>query len=306
MSKRIDLTGQTFGYLTVLKFDQEATYSHSGGNAYWQCQCQCGNIISVSGARLRNGNTKSCGCYRKITARQNTFQDLTNQKFGKLLVLRCIGSDNNKRALWECKCDCGNIGQYNTNVLTTGNTLSCGCLHKEIVSQKCSIDLTNQKFGLLTALKPTNKRIDDKIVWECKCECGNICEKVSSRLISGHVKSCGCLHSKGELEISNILIKNNINFIKEYTFDELLGDGNKPLRFDFYLPDYNRLVEFDGEQHFHPVETFGGLSQYNLQLKYDELKKQYAQAKQISLVRIPYTQRTLITIDDILGNKFLI
>lgn len=60
MSKRIDLTGQRFGRLVVIE------YSHvSNRNKYWKCQCDCGNTSIVSGALLRNGHTKSCGCLVK-------------------------------------------------------------------------------------------------------------------------------------------------------------------------------------------------------------------------------------------------
>ena len=54
-------------------------------------------------------------------------------------------------------------------------------------------DLTGQKFGRLTALKPTEKRRNNCVVWLCKCECGNYCEKKGSDLVRGSTRSCGCL-----------------------------------------------------------------------------------------------------------------
>lgn len=59
--KRKDLTGQTYGRLTVLAYAGAA----KNGNATWLCQCSCGNKTVVDGYRLRKGTTTSCGCYRR-------------------------------------------------------------------------------------------------------------------------------------------------------------------------------------------------------------------------------------------------
>lgn len=57
-------------------------------------------------------------------------------------------------------------------------------------------DLTGQKFGKLTAIKPLEKRINKKVVWLCKCDCGNECEIVGVSLTNGNSKSCGCITNK--------------------------------------------------------------------------------------------------------------
>lgn len=55
-----DLTGQIFNRLTVLK----KVKALSKASAYWECKCECENISIVSGAKLKLGATKSCGCYK--------------------------------------------------------------------------------------------------------------------------------------------------------------------------------------------------------------------------------------------------
>lgn len=52
-------------------------------------------------------------------------------KFGKLTVIQVVGRNNNKNLVWKCQCDCGNTVEVPTSSLTSGNTKSCGCLHKE-------------------------------------------------------------------------------------------------------------------------------------------------------------------------------
>jgi len=59
-----DETGNRYGRLTVLRrYDHTA---HSGLGAYWICRCDCGQEIAVLGAKLRNGNTRSCGCLARM------------------------------------------------------------------------------------------------------------------------------------------------------------------------------------------------------------------------------------------------
>ena len=85
-------------------------------------------------------------------------------------------------------------------------------------------------------------------MWECKCDCGNIIVVFGKYLDNGHVSSCGCLKSLGENKIQEILTKLNISFEKEKTFDSCRFEDTKALaRFDFYLPDYNIIIEYDGE-----------------------------------------------------------
>jgi len=69
-------------------------------------------------------------------------------------------------------------------------------------------DLTGQRFGRLTALGPTTKRASGKVVWECRCDCGNITYVNSRDLIRGNTRSCGCLmievnRRKGRLRIGS-------------------------------------------------------------------------------------------------------
>lgn len=216
MGKYKDITGQVFGRLTAIELDFEKTAKHS--KTYWKCKCECGNETSVALPELRTGKTKSCGCYRKEVAGNVTKKNLIGLKFGRLQVISLYGSRNNHQ-LWNCQCDCGNTCLVRTTDLTSHNTKSCGCLTKEVVQRIHSNDLQGQKFGKLLAKKPTEKRIDDKVVWECQCDCGNICYVQSTHLVSGHTQSCGCIKSSvGEWNIANILKQNIGNLNKSLNF----------------------------------------------------------------------------------------
>lgn len=57
-------------------------------------------------------------------------------------------------------------------------------------------DLSNKRFGRLIAIEATDKRHDSKVIWKCKCDCGEECFVVSRSLVLGHTKSCGCLRKE--------------------------------------------------------------------------------------------------------------
>jgi len=119
-------------------------------------------------------------------------KELTGQRFGRLTVVRSTDSRDRKNVVWECKCDCGNMIFVRTNLLTNGNTSSCGCLRTEKRSH--TKDLAGQRFGKLVAIKPTGDKAKYGVVWECQCDCGNIAFVSSDKLLrSGHAQSCGCL-----------------------------------------------------------------------------------------------------------------
>lgn len=127
----INLIGQKFNRLTVLERDLSYP-SGAGKSVYWKCKCDCGNIKSVRTDKLRNGEIQSCGCLSKEIRTQLFLDDLTDQRFGRLLVLkRDMDKPRGKScfAYWICKCDCGNVVSVRGNHLRDNTTSSCGCLN---------------------------------------------------------------------------------------------------------------------------------------------------------------------------------
>lgn len=93
--------------------------------------------------------------------------------------------------------------------------------------------------------------------------------------------------SKGQDNIRDILFNNNVSFKQEYSITQ----DDKKYRFDFAVFDENGLsylIEYDGEQHFHPVEQMGGEEGYQERVKVDQVKNQWAKDHNIKLIRIPY------------------
>ena len=106
-----------------------------------------------------------------------------------------------------------------------------------------------------------------------------ICEKhgIFQQTPHNHLSGSGCRlcrESHGEKKVAEILIKNNIEFIREFTFNDLRDKSN--LFYDFYLPKYKLFIEYHGIQHCRPIDFFGGRSEFNETRKRDVIKNKYA------------------------------
>ena len=124
MARIKDLTGQRFGRLVVTR---DTLRRNKSGNVVWECKCDCGKITIVSSDHLKSGSVRSCGCLH-IGINLN---DLTGERFGRLIAIKCTSIRKNGNVLWDCKCDCGASTLVKSSYLKNGRTKSCGCLAKE-------------------------------------------------------------------------------------------------------------------------------------------------------------------------------
>lgn len=198
------------------------------------------------------------------------------------------------KVYWICKCDCGTIKSIISCDLKSGKTKSCGCFQKEQTSKAKKINLFGKKFGKLTVIKevPSIREKSGQIrtAWLCKCECGNEVIVKTINLQSGDTKSCGCIYSVGEKQITDILNNLNINYKKEYSFQDLKTKNNFPMRFDFAIFKNNKLfclIEFQGRQHYEEGDFSNSISLEERQER-DKLKREYCKQNNIPLIEIPY------------------
>ena len=195
-----------------------------------------------------------------------------------------FAESKNGEAYWNCECPiCHQIWQVRGSHLNEPHPPACckkcsSLQNLSKIDKPYSKDITNQKFGKLTALHQT-KKIGKTYLWLCKCDCGNFCEKELQYLINGDTKSCGCLSkSYGEETIEKLLKENNIPFEKE----KILF---KQYRFDFYINN-QYIIEYDGKQHFQNGQWE---SKENIH-KRDLEKNTFCFENNIPLIRIPYNK----------------
>lgn len=98
------------------------------------------------------------------------------------------------------------------------------------------------------------------------------------------------LKSKGEEKIISSLIQAQIPFITQKRFDTcIFPETNRQLVFDFFLPEQNILIEYDGEQHFHEIGANDRYGYKNISIR-DNFKNNWCKNNNIPLIRIPYTE----------------
>lgn len=230
-------------------------------------------------------------------------KDYTGETHGCWYV---IERDFNPRSkshstFWKCQCqNCGNIASVRKEDLDK-NPRSCNNCKGQTVRQvfeengktKTPIHI-GDRFGMLTIIGPADKEYRGKKgYWKCKCDCGNIIHVRREHLLGrdstrGRTISCGCSQiSSGELKIKQVLDKANIPYKYQYRAESL-----KQYPFDFAILNSDgtikKLIEYNGGQHYKPVEHFGGEETFERQKERDKIKRDWCKENGIELVVIPY------------------
>lgn len=227
-------------------------------------------------------------------------KDETGKQYGYLTVIERAQNDKDGRAMWKCRCRCGNevivLGKH----LRSGNTKSCGCYQRQRATEsnlERGGDLTGKRFGKLTVLYENGFKYDSyskrRRLWHCKCDCGNECDVQHVYLACGDTNSCGCINSVGNVTVSRWLTKNHIAFEPEYSFSDLLTENGYKQRFDFAILDRNNqllcLIEYQGDIHFKYREnSWNNETAFKNRQMRDAQKQQYCKEKNIKLYTINY------------------
>ena len=122
-----DLTGKTFGELTVLH--RAENQRHYGG-VWWTCRCSCGELYDTTGTLLVNGRRARCS--GPAHEKNYASADIAGQRFHRLVAVKPLPKrDARYSVIWLCRCDCGNEVELPYNTLVYSNVQSCGCRKKE-------------------------------------------------------------------------------------------------------------------------------------------------------------------------------
>ena len=292
-----NLVGQRFGKLVVLNRAPNKIDKSGKSRTMWNCECDCGNSAIVSADYLKRSECPSCGCEAMKNRIKKNRVDNIGKKFGRLTILDIIWDGNRSKAV--CKCDCGNDYIGIKSDIVTGHTKSCGCLQSENTSIANTKDWTGHIADCgVEFIRQDHMNKKGQWIWECKCGiCDNIFYELPARINSGHTTSCGCrIQSFGESYIKSLLVDYNIDFKPQYTFNDC--KSVYVLRFDFGVLYNNKLlglIEYDGKQHFEPIDFFGGEDGFRKTQERDKIKNVYCQTRNIPLLRLPYT----LSIDEI-------
>ena len=167
----------------------------------WLCQCQCGNTIKVLECNLKRHIIHDCGCQKSKGRKRD---DITGQRFGRLVARKYEFEDQRRQSCWLFECDCGTTKVLPASSVRWNNVQSCGCLRAEKVREINLSDITQNRFGRLTACWPTELRdAAGAVIWQCRCDCGNVCLVSVSALRKGMTKSCGCYYQESRNNCDN-------------------------------------------------------------------------------------------------------
>ena len=254
---------------------------------------------------------KGSGCPKCANNKKSKDRALTISEYVEKLIyinpnIEFIGDykNTNTRAMHICKV-CGNEWMaYPSNILSGKGCKKCSDKNSADIRRKphdvyvMQVNNTNPNIIVL------DEYINARVPIKHKCK---ICEhewNVSpDSILCGH--GCPrCIKSNGEKMVGEYLIEHQIKFESQYTFNNCRN--KKPLPFDFYIPNMNVCIEYDGIQHFEPIEHFGGIDGLKQRQYNDNIKTNYCLLHNISLLRISYNQDVNKELDKFFNNIKLI
>lgn len=249
---------------------------------------ECGTTYEVRADGLLAGyGCQQCG-FKKITKTHEEYvQQVEELYHGEYEVVSEYTGALNKIDILHTKC--GRVRSAIANSVLQGKT--CFYCHNE--SRAKSQEEFEQEVYRLThdeyKVKSPYKTSVELVTFKHNVEtCGKVFKATPNAFISGGNRCPHCASSKGELAVKQYLDEQGITYIREKEYEDLVHI--RPLRFDFYLPDVNLLIEYDGIQHFEPIEYFGGKDNFTYTQHSDNLKNTYCKNHNIPLLRIPYTE----------------
>lgn len=285
---------QFINKLTNINKNIKVLGTYTTANSKIQVQCKiCNYIWEPISSSLLSGN--GCPkCANQITISHNDFLERIKDSKNKNITI--IGEYVDSKTPIKCSCNmCGNIFYAIPHLIKNGS----GC--KKCVSKEQGISKRKSHQDYVKELQNINKNI--KVIGEYTTAQSHIsvqcllCENIWNPIADSLLRGNGCPYcktSKLETLTEEYLKGQQINYDKNAKYKELIGFGNRQLSYDFYLPQYNLLIECQGEQHEHPVEYFGGIKKYVIQKIHDTRKRKYAHDHNINLLEIWYYEKTKI------------
>ena len=269
------------------------------------CRHSCGYEWRISPTNILPG--KGCPrCKKRIHYTLSDAQKFFQEK--GLILLADKYYDANTPMPYQCKKHLDKGIQYRTlSAIINTDTPGCRyCGYERSKEKQLDMELINEvkqcfaEHGL-NLLENTYKGAKEKYL----CSCLDNPDHGTFFIQYDNVKflhqGCPiCSESRGERKIRMYLIARNIPYEQYKTFDDLRGKRNHPLSFDFFLPDYNLLIEFQGKQHKEAIDYFGGQKQFDDQVLRDQKKEKYAKDNNLTLLSIWYDQ--INDIEKILDN----
>lgn len=240
--------------------------------------CPHGHEFKISFQNLKKGR----GCSQCYKYKKLTHEEVKEKCIEKGFVLKT----NYINAQIEIIVECENGHEWSTTWAKIQQGRSCPyCTGKYTHIHDVKSNVEKEGFTLLSK---TCERQEDRITICCPKH--HIYETTYGSWVGGR-RCPHCNTSKGEKQIAKVLKEMNIEFIQQHTFDNCCDKRKLP--FDFYLPQYNLCIEYDGRGHYEPIDwggRGGDWAKENLEWvqNHDIIKDEFCRNNNILLLRIPY------------------
>lgn len=264
--------------------------------------CKCGNIFEATYEQFKNGKHQCNNCGRELTRlaslkdKDSIIKEVENKLGDDYIILNKDEYKNMNTYLHIYHKKCNHSFKRRVIKILNGNQVDCGFCGIQATltfeSAKYKLyELVGDEYELLS--------LHNGVLEIRRLECGCVLHKTLSRIRIRGLK-CDCqIQSKGESRVEKYLINNNIEYKKQYKFTDC--KFYRELPFDFYLPQYNILIEYDGEQHYRILKHWGGLDSFIERKIRDTIKTIYCKENNIKLIRI--YEYDFNNIENILNNK---
>ena len=234
---------------------------------------ECGYESSAEKNRLSVDNVASIVGSKNGNILKNP-QDYINSKTNNLII--------------QCGA-CGEnfITSLSSQVNSNGNCQKCGNIMNavQLILPSDEVERRINSVNGNILLNKDDYHKNNARNLNIRCSCGNIftTSLVNYQEGTNRCQVCSQRISSGEMLVISILDELNIEYIKEYKFSDC--KAKKELPFDFYLPKYKKIIEFDGEHHFSPIF---GEEAFERTQRNDAIKNKYCEDNNIPLLRIPF------------------
>jgi len=258
----------------------------------------------LSGRRCPYCSNKKRKFKGKMTSKE--WKDKINKHAGKEYTLITENEFDSSNFIELKHNSCGNIIRVKPNDFLR-NTGCRQCSHKKVTKKFTKTDeefkeevknLVGHEYQFMDTYKNTYTPL--KVI-HTKCQG---VYKVAPRDFLKGLRCSVCSSSRGEKTLVEYFNKRGILYERQKTYDDLIYI--RKMYFDFYLPEFNTIIEYHGKQHYEPIEFFGGEEVFKEQKKRDLLKKEYAIDKGINFIEIPYTYKTTKHIEKFLDKLLLL
>ena len=271
------------GYLLLSKYEKQ--------DIPIKIKCvNCGNI-SMTMWKILQRSHKCPGCYTKVYNSADSFEykQLFFYDAGYLLLNE--KEIEHSKCKYDILCPNGHIIHMNWGNFKHGKRCKICYYEKKRINTLLSYDYVKSEIEKIGYSLVSTSYESAITRMKMKCDRGHIYESSWSNFQQGH-RCTSCNETLGEQAVRFYLENNKIEYISQHSFKDCLGDY-RLLHYDFYLPQYNTIIEYDGEGHFKPVRFNGiplelAIEKYERTIRYDEIKNVYCEKKNIKLIRISY------------------